>query len=91
MTIIRKDENCFLQARCVFCRCQRETRASSQHDSLESNSSVVRLALIVLEDLVDAIAKGEKIVIEDERGQARAYNPFVAQGKSVRNNSRNAA
>jgi hypothetical protein len=58
---------------------------------LESNSSVVRLALIVLEDLVDAIAKGEKIVIEDERGQARAYNPFVAQGKPDRANSRSAA
>jgi hypothetical protein len=58
---------------------------------LESNSSVVRLALMVLEDLVDAIAKGEKIVIEDERGQARAYNPFVAQGKSDRDNSRSAA
>jgi hypothetical protein len=56
---------------------------------LESNSSVVRLALIVLEDLVDAIAKGEKIVIEDERGLSRGYNPFVAQGKS--DSSRDAA
>src|SRR5215468_4283741 len=37
---------------------------------LESNSSVVRLALVVLEDLVEAIAKGEKITIEDEAGQA---------------------
>ena len=58
---------------------------------LESNSSVVRLALMVLEDLVDAIAKGEKIVIEDERGQARAYNPFVTQGKPARDDSRSAA
>ena len=58
---------------------------------LESNSSVVRLALIVLDDLVDAIAKGEKIVIEDQRGQARAYNPFVAQGRPDRDNSRDAA
>jgi hypothetical protein len=49
---------------------------------LESNSSVVRLALVVLEDLIDAIAKGEKIVIQDERGQTRAYNPFVAPGKA---------
>jgi hypothetical protein len=48
---------------------------------LESNSSVVRLALVVLEDLVDAIAKGEKIFIQDESGQARAYNPFVTPGK----------
>ena len=48
---------------------------------LESNSSVVRLALAVLEDLVDAIARGEKIVIEDGRGKSRAYNPFVAPGK----------
>jgi Arc/MetJ-type ribon-helix-helix transcriptional regulator len=47
---------------------------------LESNSSVVRLALVVLEDLVDAIAKGEKIVIQDESGHTRAYNPFVAPG-----------
>jgi hypothetical protein len=44
---------------------------------LESNSSVVRLALVVLEDLVAAIARGEKILIEDERGQSRTYNPFV--------------
>ncbi len=58
---------------------------------LESNSSVVRLALIVLDDLVDAIAKGEKIVIEDQRGQARAYNPFVAQGRPDRDSSRDAA
>jgi hypothetical protein len=48
---------------------------------LESNSSVVRLALVVLEELVEAIARGEKILIEDERGQSRAYNPFVAPGK----------
>lgn len=48
---------------------------------LESSSSVVRLALVVLEDLVDAIAKGEKIVIKDEAGRERAYNPFVAPGK----------
>ena len=49
---------------------------------LESNSSVVRLALVVLEDLIEAIARGEKIVIEDESGQTRAYNPFVAPGKA---------
>ena len=48
---------------------------------LESNSSVVRLALVVLEDLVEAIAKGEKIVIQDETGQSRAYNPFMGPGK----------
>jgi hypothetical protein len=48
---------------------------------LESNSSVVRLALVVLEDLVNAIARGEKIVIQDERGQTRAYNPFVSPEK----------
>jgi hypothetical protein len=47
---------------------------------LESNSSVVRLALVVLEDLIDAIAKGEKILIENEGGQTRAYNPFVSPG-----------
>lgn len=35
---------------------------------LESNSSVVRLALVVLEDLVEAIARGDKITIEDESG-----------------------
>jgi hypothetical protein len=58
---------------------------------LESNSSVVRLALMVLEDLVDAIAKGQKIVIEDERGQVRAYNPFVAQSRPDRDSSRDAA
>jgi len=45
---------------------------------------------MVLEDF-DAIAKGEKIVIEDERGQGRAYNPFVTQGKPDRDNSRSAA
>jgi Arc/MetJ-type ribon-helix-helix transcriptional regulator len=48
---------------------------------LESNSSVVRLALVVLEDLVAAIANGEKILIQDESGETRAYNPFVAPGK----------
>jgi hypothetical protein len=48
---------------------------------LESNSSVVRLALVVLEDLVNAMAKGEKIIIEDEGGQTRAYNPFVSPVK----------
>jgi hypothetical protein len=60
---------------------------------LESNSSVVRLALVVLEDLVDAIARGEKIIIEDESGQTRAYNPFVAPGKAEtgRARPRNAA
>jgi hypothetical protein len=57
---------------------------------LESNSSVVRLALVVLEDLVEAIARGEKITIEDEAGQARAYNPFVAPSRTARN-SRDAA
>jgi hypothetical protein len=49
---------------------------------LESNSSVVRLALVVLEDLVAAIANGEKILIQDENGETRAYNPFVAPGKA---------
>ena len=61
---------------------------------LESNSSVVRLALVVLEDLIDAIARGEKILIEDESGQTRAYNPFVAPGTSEKGRSsqpRNAA
>jgi len=48
---------------------------------LESNSSVVRFALVVLEDLIEAIARGEKIIIEDESGHTRAYNPFVAPGK----------
>jgi Arc/MetJ-type ribon-helix-helix transcriptional regulator len=48
---------------------------------LESNSSVVRLALVVLEDLVAAIANGEKILLQDENGETRAYNPFVAPGK----------
>ena len=53
---------------------------------LESNSSVVRLALVVLEDLVGAIARGEKILIEDEKGQSRTYNPFVtpASGGGLR-------
>jgi|GraSoiStandDraft_46_1057282.scaffolds.fasta_scaffold1506657_2 Arc/MetJ-type ribon-helix-helix transcriptional regulator len=61
---------------------------------LESNSSVVRLALVVLEDLIEAIARGEKILIEDESGQTRAYNPFVAPGKAEKgraSQSRNAA
>jgi len=61
---------------------------------LESNSSVVRLALVVLEDLIEAIAKGEKILIEDESGQTRAYNPFVAPGTPEKGRSshpRNAA
>jgi len=58
---------------------------------LESNSSVVRLALVVLEDLVDAIARGEKITIEDESGQTRAYNPFVAPSKATVRTSRDAA
>jgi len=61
---------------------------------LESNSSVVRLALVVLEDLIDAIARGEKIVIEDEAGQTRAYNPFVAPGTAEKvrpSHPRNAA
>jgi Arc/MetJ-type ribon-helix-helix transcriptional regulator len=48
---------------------------------LESNSSVVRLALVVLEDLVSAIANGENILIQDENGETRAYNPFVAPAK----------
>jgi hypothetical protein len=48
---------------------------------LESNSSVVRLALVVLEDLVEAIARGDKILIEDQSGRTRAYNPFVAPGR----------
>ena len=60
---------------------------------LESNSSVVRLALVVLEDLIDAIARGDKIVIEDESGQARVYNPFVTPAKSEKGTDqpRNAA
>ena len=58
---------------------------------LESNSSVVRLALVVLEDLVEAIARGDKITIEDESGQARAYNPFVAPSKTTGRTSRDAA
>jgi hypothetical protein len=58
---------------------------------LESNSSVVRLALVVLEDLVGAISRGEKILIEDESGQARPYNPFVAPGKAEKSPSRDAA
>jgi len=48
---------------------------------LESNSSVVRLALVVLEDLVAAIARGEKILLQDEGGRTRPYNPFVAPAK----------
>lgn len=39
---------------------------------LESESSVVRLALVVLEDLVEATVRGEKITVGD-----RAYSPFV--------------
>jgi hypothetical protein len=35
----------------------------------------------VLENLVAAIANGEKILIQDENGETRAYNPFVAPGK----------
>jgi hypothetical protein len=58
---------------------------------LESNSSVVRLALVVLEDLVDAIARGEKITIEDEGGQTRSYNPFVAPNAKTVRHSRDAA
>ena len=58
---------------------------------LESNSSVVRLALVVLEDLVEAIARGDKITIEDESGQARSYNPFVAPSKTTVRTSRDAA
>jgi hypothetical protein len=33
----------------------------------------------VLEDLVDAIARGEKIIIQDESGQTRAYNHGATQ------------
>jgi hypothetical protein len=51
---------------------------------LESNSSVVRLALVVLEDLVEAIARGEKITIEDEAGRTRSYNPFVAPSRAAK-------
>jgi hypothetical protein len=61
---------------------------------LESNSSVVRLALVVLEDLIDAIAKGDKILLQDENGLTRPYNPFVAPGtpeKTRTNEPRNAA
>lgn len=39
---------------------------------LESDSSVIRLALVVLEDLVEATAKGEKIVVGEKN-----YSPFV--------------
>jgi hypothetical protein len=35
----------------------------------------------VLKDLVAAIANGEKILIQDENGDTRAYNPFVAPSK----------
>jgi hypothetical protein len=58
---------------------------------LENNSSVVRLALVVLEDLVEAIARGEKITIEDEAGQTRSYNPFVAPSRGTARHSRDAA
>jgi hypothetical protein len=58
---------------------------------LESNSSVVRLALVVLEDLVDAIARGEKIIIQDESGQTRTYNAFVALASGTSRPSRDAA
>src|SRR5262245_65958220 len=58
---------------------------------LETNSSVVRLARIGLADLVDAIAKGGKILMENAHGQAPAYNPFVAQRKPDRDSSRDAA
>ena len=58
---------------------------------LESNSSVVRLALVVLEDLVEALARGDKITIEDEAGQTRAYTPFVAPSKKTARTSRDAA
>jgi hypothetical protein len=45
---------------------------------LESGSSVVRLSLIVLEDLVEEIRAGNTITFEDERsGQRRRYNPFL--------------
>src|SRR5262245_29426702 len=36
----------------------------TERTRLESDSSVVGLALVVLEDLVDAIAKGERITIQ---------------------------
>jgi len=56
-------------------------------------SGVVDLVVVVLEDPVDAIARGEKIVIEDGIGRARAYNPFVAPGTAEKapGPSRNAA
>lgn len=43
---------------------------------MESDSSVVRLALVVLEDLVQATAKGDRIVVGD-----RSYSPFIGPQK----------
>ena len=43
----------------------------------------------MLEDLIEAIARGEKILIEDESGQTRAYNPFVAPGKAEKDGQAN--
>lgn len=54
---------------------QRVTRLTSL-TRLESNSAVVRLALVVFEDLVAATVRGDKIVVGD-----KAYSPFLGAQK----------
>lgn len=43
---------------------------------LDSYSQVLRLALMVLEELVLAIRRGDTIVIRDKSGQERIYDPI---------------
>lgn len=44
-----------------------------------SASSVVRLALLVLEDLIRALAQGQRIVLVSRDGTQTTYHPLLDQ------------
>ena len=50
---------------------------------LDSLSNTIRLALIVLEELVTVIQKGGVIITRDADGKEKFYHPFLEQDPNV--------
>jgi lauroyl/myristoyl acyltransferase len=44
---------------------------------LSNQSNVIRLSLMVLEDLIEAVKSGKTIVIQDKKGEAKPYHPLL--------------
>jgi len=46
---------------------------------LESGTAVVRLALLVFEDITNALQSGDELIIRRADGKEITYNPFLSR------------